>query len=94
MSFLGHSVFRKSSAEEQHFEIVTAAVLGMFTAALKASAMTVPQTVLGRGSAVEKLPGHTQARERSGLTCKVTCEIVTMIKITDLCDNDSLNKLL
>lgn len=42
MSFLGHSVFRKSSAEEQHFEIVTAAVLGMFTAALKASAMTVP----------------------------------------------------
>lgn len=59
MSFLGHSVFCKSSAEEQRFEIVTAAVLGMFTAALKASAMKVPQTVL-----------HTQARERSGLTVR------------------------
>lgn len=35
MSFLGHSVFHKSSAEEQYFKIVTAAILWMLNAGLK-----------------------------------------------------------
>lgn len=36
MSFVGHSVFPKSSAEEQYLEIVIAAVLWMLNAGLKA----------------------------------------------------------
>lgn len=63
MGFLGHSVFHKSSAEEQHFEIVTAAGLGVLHAGLKAFVMKLPRTVLPGGSAVEKRRGRAQARE-------------------------------
>lgn len=81
MSFLGHSVFHKSSAEEQYFKIVTAAVLWMLNAGLKVLVMKLLQTVLRRGSTVEKLHSRAQARERSCLICRATYKIVTTIKM-------------